>query len=477
MTNLSAPVRVRIPPSPTGDLHVGNARTALYNVLFAQQHDGQVVLRMEDTDRERSKPEFESAIIEGLMWLGLMWDEGPDIGGQLGPYRQSERSDIYRKYITQLLSSDKAYHCFCPPAQKQGGQVHSCDCPHLSKDEVAQRLEQERTAIRLKVEAREVVFEDLVRGEIRVHTDSFGGDFVVARSADDAVYHLAVVVDDITMAITHVLRGEDHLHNTIKHILIQEALGASRPIYAHLPLLLDDQKRKLSKRRNETSLLAFREAGYLPETMLNYLALLGWNNGGDREVFTFKELVEAFSIERVHKSGAVFSRQKLDSLNKTYLRALPLRELATRAEPWLSAVFPEMPDQALLEKAFDLERERAATLVELVQAVSYIKPSWEAAYGPELLVWKKGTTEDAMDRLTKVREFLMGMEDSHFSQENLEKTMLAWIDEKTLGRGDTLWPLRVALAGREHSPGPFDLAALLHKDEVLRRIDLALDLL
>ncbi|HLC48961.1 MAG TPA: glutamate--tRNA ligase family protein, partial [Candidatus Andersenbacteria bacterium] len=281
-------VRVRIAPSPTGNLHVGTARTALHNELFAKHYNGSFIIRIEDTDKARSKPEYETALLDGLKWLGISWNEGPDVGGAYAPYRQSERAGEHAKAVQQLLDTGKAYRCTCPAKEMTGGEVplHKCACPvafHTTG------------VIRLKVNPELISFTDIIRGEVKVHTNSFGLDFVIARDISDPLFHLAVVCDDEAMAITHVIRGEDHLHNTIKHILIQRALEYSQPTYAHLPLLLDEQRKKLSKRSGETNVLAFRDMGYLPQTMVNYLALLGWNNGDDREYYTHEELAEAFT--------------------------------------------------------------------------------------------------------------------------------------------------------------------------------------
>ena len=292
-----AGVRVRMPPSPTGLLHVGTARAALFNELYAHQNKGHFIIRIEDTDQERSRPEYEKEILEGLAWLGLTWDEGPDVGGGFGPYRQSERGDIYGRAILKLLESGRAY------------QIEDSE------------------AIKLKVDPQEVVFEDLIRGRVVIHSDTWGGDFVIARGPSDPVYHLAVVIDDAAQRISHIIRGEDHLTNTARHILLQQALGLATPLYAHLPLLLDEKRRKLSKRRGETSLLSFRDQGYLPEAMLNYLALLGWNPGDNREFFTHAELIELFDLTKVQKGGAIFSVDKLNSFNQHYLRQKSHKQL------------------------------------------------------------------------------------------------------------------------------------------------------
>ncbi|OGY31736.1 MAG: hypothetical protein A2805_02470 [Candidatus Andersenbacteria bacterium RIFCSPHIGHO2_01_FULL_46_36] len=431
------PVRVRIAPSPTGNLHVGTARTSLFNELFARHHNGKFIVRIEDTDKERSKPEYEQAILEGLTWLGVTWDEGPDIGGEYGPYRQSERTESYTQALQQLLDTGKAY--------KEG------------------------EAIRLKVEPQTVTFHDLIRGDIAIDTKSFEGDFIIARNINDPVFHLAVVCDDAAMKISHVIRGEDHIHNTAKHILIQKALGYPQPEYAHLPLLLDAQRKKLSKRNQETNLLAYRDMGFLPEAMLNYLALLGWNPGDEREFFTHEELATAFSMERVQKGGAIFSTEKLTAINKHYIRSLSVPELMQRA-----GISEENDATA---KAVALEQERISTLTELPEAIAFASPEWQATYPPSMLVWKKSTAEATKtilaDLITKVVQYEKG----DFTALQLQEYLIAWIDSGGLGRGDVLWPMRVALTGREHSPGPFEIAEVVGKNETIRRLTAARDIL
>lgn len=458
-------IRVRIPPSPTGNLHVGTARTALFNELFARREGGQTVLRFEDTDRVRSKLEFEKNILEGLRWLGITWDEGPDIGGEFGPYRQSERTKIYQKEIERLLSEGKAY--------KEG------------------------EAVKLRVTSQEVVFEDLVRGKVATHTDAWGGDFVIARSTTDALYHLAVVIDDEYMEISHVIRGEDHISNTARQILIQEALRYSRPLYAHVPLLLDSSRRKLSKRAGDTDLLAYRDMGYLPEAMMNYLAQLGWSPKDDREYLTREELIQAFGLGGIQKAGAFFSLEKLQAMNKHYLRKLSGEELYDRVQPFLEHTTgpvgsftptrrasqslpgggrgaPAAATRDYLIAALKTEQERIATLQELAEAIKFFLPDWSADYTPEILIWKKNDKEKTTELLKLLSEKLEGFSEADFTKETLEKNLMIWIDENKLGRGDTLWPMRVALTGKENSPGPFEVAAVLGKNETVKRLTAAL---
>ncbi len=438
-----AQVRTRIAPSPTGYLHVGTARTALFNELLAHNLGGQFIVRIEDTDRERNKPEFELAILQALAWLGVTWDEGPDKGGPFGPYRQSERTASYTQALEKLLASGAA-------VVDEGG-----------------------TAIRLRIEPQIVTFEDSIRGEVSVHSDTWGGNFVIARSLTDPLYHLAVVVDDAAMNITHVIRGEEHLTNTARHILIQRALGLPQPTYAHLPLLLDAQRKKLSKRTGEVSLLAYRDKGYLPDAMLNYLALLGWNPKDDAEFFTHEELVKRFSLEGVQKAGAIFSEEKLQAVNKHYLRQLPPGELLSQASPFLEKAGYTIDDAAYWRAAVACEQERIGTLAELPEKLEYFKPDWPADYPADRLVWKKSTPQATQQIIEQLELFITTLSDSDFTKETLEQKLMAWITEIGEGKGDVLWPLRVALTGLENSPGPFEVGAVLGKEVVLQRLHLA----
>lgn len=439
-------IRTRIAPSPTGYLHLGNARTALFNELLARQSGGDFIVRVEDTDKERNKPEYEAVILEALRWLGLSWDEGPDVGGPFGPYRQSERTAVYQEAIQKLLDSGAAY-------QEEGSQ-----------------------AIKLRVGAQTVTFPDMIRGGVAIHTDTWGGDFVIARTLTDPVFHLAVVVDDAAMEISHVIRGEDHLTNTARHILLQRALGLPQPQYAHLPLLLDTQRRKLSKRVGEVSLLAYRDKGYLPEAMLNYLALLGWNPKDDSEFFTHEELIKRFSLEGVQKAGAIFSEEKLQAVNKHYLRQLPAEALLAKARPFLEAAGYDLAGQQWAA-AVALEQERMATLAELPEKLTYFKTDWPGDFPTERLIWKKSTATATRDILTKLIEFLSRVPESDYAKEYLEQKLMAWIDESEQGKGDVLWPLRVALTGLDKSPGPFEVAAVLGKKTTLERLARALAML
>ena len=345
--------RCRIAPSPTGPLHIGTARTALFNFLFARQHEGTFILRLEDTDQARSTLAYERDILDGLHWLGLEWDEGPEVAGQpargpFGPYRQSERGALYTAAIDRLLADDRAYPCFCTPeelaADRQAQQEAKLDpayvgrCAELSRrsERQARRAEGRPAVIRFRVGNERVEFDDLVRGHVSIDTSALGGDLVIARSDGSPLYHFVVVVDDIEMRISHVIRGEDHLSNTPKHVLLFRALGAEPPAFAHLPLILNPDRSKMSKRKSQTAVDAYREQGYIREAIVNHLALLGWSSGSDEEVFAMDDLVARFDLGRVQPSGAIFDLARLDWLNGQWIRRLPSEELTERALPFLA---------------------------------------------------------------------------------------------------------------------------------------------
>ena len=331
--------RLRFPPSPTGRLHIGNVRTALYNWLVARRVGGAFVLRIEDTDVVRSTMESEERLLEDLRWLGLDWDEGPDIGGPHAPYRQSERIGTFRRYARRLIESGKAYHCFCSPEQLKAGREralaegrtpgYSGACRSIAPDEAERRIEKgEPAAIRFKVEeGPAIAWRDLVHGELSFGRDVIG-DFVVVRSGGIPAYNFAVTVDDALMNITNVIRGDDHISNTPKQLLIQDALGFPRPEYAHLPLILGSDRSKLSKRHGSTAVSELKKEGYLPEALINFMAFMGWNPGDEREIYSLASLTKEFSLEKIQKGGAVFNIKKLDFLNGFYIRQKSLEKLA-----------------------------------------------------------------------------------------------------------------------------------------------------
>ncbi len=442
-------VVTRIPPSPTGRLHIGTARTALFNYLFARHENGTVVFRSEDTDRARSKKEFEDEILEGLAWLGLSWDAFS---------RQSERAARYRELIEGLVRKGRAY---------------------ISEEPSREDPEKTVELVRLRNPGARITFIDLVRGGITFDTAELG-DFVIARSLDDPVYHFAVVADDMDAGVTHVIRGEDHISNTPRQILIQEALGAPRPAYAHLPLILDKKRAKLSKRSPSgvPQIADLRAEGFMPEALVNYLALLGWNPGDAREDFSLAELVEAFTLGGVQKSGAVWDRTKLLSVNQRWMRTLPPDEFIERGGLGALGFAPEP-----LAKAVPLLQERARTFAEA-----------HALAGGELLCLFEAPAPDAAALRAKeapglpradaaLAQFLASVErlpdgsSADAARAALMPLAEAAEAEGKGGRGAVLWPLRYALSGQERSPDPFTLVSLIGPAEAARRLKKAIGIL
>lgn len=460
-------VRTRFAPSPTGFLHLGSARTALFSFLYARHHGGEFLLRIEDTDRERSKPEFEEDIIAGLRWLGL----APD--GEI--VRQSERIELYREAINRLLRDDHAYYCFCPKetldaqreAQLQKGEAprYAGPCRSLTPDQVSQkRARGEPSVIRLRVPYQKLTFTDLICGDISWDT-ALIGDFVIAKSEDQPLFHLATPIDDHLQDISHVIRGADLIASTPKQILISRALGWQPPTYAHLPLLLSASGGKMSKREGSKSIREYQSEGYLPEALLNFAVLLGWHPKEDREIISLKEMIAEFELERVQRKGAAFDEAKLRWLNRHYLRQQPAEEIMKLLGDQHSAI-AYSSDQ--LSRIIELGRERADTLNDIFASVSFFFA--EPEYETELLVWRKSDRSGAQQSLARVRTVLESTTDSAFTAEQLQ-TALEPLDPD---KGVTFWPLRVALTGLSASPPPTEIATILGKARTLKRIDRAL---
>jgi len=466
----------RFPPSPTGSLHIGGVRTALFNFLFARKHGGEFILRIEDTDVERSEVKYEEEIIDGLKWLNINWDEGP--------YRQSERLDIYTKYLKQLLDSGYAFYCFHTKEflEKEANKPHRCDFKKMPMEELEKRLQKESAIIRFKTPPDlEIAFNDLIRGEIRFNSDALGGDFSLAKAEGPdkflPLYNFAVVIDDFEMKISHVIRGEDHISNTPKQILIQQALEMPTPKYAHLPLILGPDKSKLSKRHGAASVEEYYKMGYLPEALINFVAFLGWNPGTDKEFFSLEELIKEFDLSKVQKSGAVFNIEKLDWLNGQYLKALSLDELARRSVPFLmraNLIDENNYDFSYVKRVLALEQSRLKKLGEIGDRISYFFKS--PKYEPELLVWRGMLFKDVIASLKVSLKAISDINEADFNKDNLEKILLKEAERaKNKDKGRLLWPLRAALTGLEASPGPFEILEILGKDESIKRIELAID--
>ncbi len=467
-------IRVRIAPSPTGLFHIGTARTALFNFLFAKKREGNFILRIEDTDRKRSQKYFEQDIIDSLDWLGLKRDEGPVIGGEYGSYRQSERKEIYKKYLKQLLKEGKAFYCFCKKNETDllvtERNIHWCKCGDLEKKEVKEKINKgESFIIRFKTpRKKEVAFQDLIRGKVKFDTEIIG-DFSIAKNLSEPLYNFAAVIDDYEMRISHVIRGEDHISNTPKQLLLQQAFNFPSPAYAHLALILGPDKTKLSKRHNTISLKDYKDNGYLSGAMINFMALLGWNPGTNQEIFSLSELIKNFSLKRAQLSGAVFNLNKLNWINGHYIRNLPEKKYLEMALKYFKDY---NKDKEYLAKVSMISRGRLKKLSNLKRDTEFFfnKPQYEES----LLHWKQMTKEEVKKSLKESLKTLDGLSNIQFKKENLELILLKKAEEINKDRGCLLWPLRVALTGLNASPGPFDVAAILGKKESIERIEKAI---
>lgn len=440
-------VVTRMAPSPTGHLHIGTARTALYNFLYAKNKKGNFILRSEDTDRERSTKAFEEEICDGLSWLGISWD---------AYFRQSERGDVYTPYLEKIIAAKHAY---------------------VSKEESRAEPGKQVEVVRLRNPNKTITFDDEVRGEVTFDTTELG-DFVIARSMQEPLYHFAVVVDDHDMGVTHVIRGEDHISNTQRQILIQEAIGADRPIYAHLPLMLAPDRSKLSKRHGAVALYEFQQEGFLPEALVNYLALLGWNPGTDKELFTLDELVAEFDLSGVQSGGAMFSMEKLRWFNKEHLKKQSVEEHT-------QMILERLPERVTSLPQYSEERVARATstIIERISVAGDVAKEAEAgeydfyfaapSIDLDMLKWKKDTSvRDALPRLQHVAEIISTMAETS-SAEDIKDRLWKYAEE--VGKGEVLWPLRVALTGKERSPDPFTVMHVIGSGEAYKRVQIACD--
>src|SRR5437868_4492873 len=459
---VSGTVRVRIAPSPTGFAHLGTASTSLYNVLFARQNSGVFVLRIDDTDMERNRPEYEALIYESLHWLDLDWDEGPDKGGPHQPYRQSERVDLYKVHAARLLKEGNAYRCYCTPEELEAErrQAQAEKRPYKYSRRCLTNPPEGRSvfAVRFKVPGGEVTFTDMVRGEMRFDADLIG-DFIIVKSDGYPTYQFASPVDDALMRITHVIRGEEHLSNTPYQLMLVDALGYERPhAYAHMPLILAADGAKMSKRKHpELNLATYREQGYLPEALVNYLALLGWNPGTSQEIFTFDELAHAFSFERVQHAGARFDWEKLNWINGEYIRMLSDDELAKRLRPFV----PQL-DEETIRRAVPPLRTR---MHKLAQAIDYLDYLWTDPPTPTL---------DA-DTARRVRSAIDTLRDTPWEPEAIEAALEKAVAESGVGKGKFYTPLRDMITGKKVSLPIHYTLALLPKDVALLRLQRTVD--
>ena len=466
---MSEKVRVRFAPSPTGHLHLGGARTALFNYLFARHNKGTFILRIEDTDRTRSTEEYIEAIIEGMKWLGLNWDEGP--------YRQIDRFNIYKDYADKLLREGKAYYCYCSPeelekrrqeASAQGRTPKYDGRCKLLKEPIPDRV----PAIRFMMpQEGETVVNDLIRGMV-VFENAQLDDLIIMRSDGTPTYNFTVVVDDVDMGITHVIRGDDHLNNTPKQLHIYKAFGYGIPAFAHLPMILGHDKARLSKRHGATSVTSYKDMGYLSDAFVNYLARLGWAHG-DQEIFTRNELVEYFSLEDVGKSAAVFNPEKLLWLNSQYIMKTPTEKLIEMVMPFLVREKIIQKDQTLdkewLSKAIETLKERAKTLVELAHSLRfYIAEDIEY----EEKAKTKFLNEKNLPYLLDVKDAVKGID--NFVAPEIEKVFVSLVEKHKTKLGNIAQPVRVAITGKTESPGIFEVLEIVGKEKTLRRLESAI---
>ncbi|MDD4931522.1 MAG: glutamate--tRNA ligase [Candidatus Colwellbacteria bacterium] len=455
-------VRVRLAPSPTGAMHIGTARAGLFVWLFAKQHEGKFILRIEDTDKERSKKEYEESIISGLRDLGLEWDEF---------YRQSERTEIYHEHLVRLVSENKVYPCFCSKedldieraaaeAEKRS-VIYSGRCSNISPEEAKKRIEDgEPYTLRFRMPKEKIGFDDMVRGRVE-YDGSLIGDIVIAKSYDEPLYNFVVVVDDALMEITHVIRGEDHLSNTPKQIAIFNAFGYEPPNFGHLPLILNADRSKMSKRGGDTALVEFLEKGYMPEALINFLALLSWHPKDDREIFSKEDLIKEFSIERVQKGGSIFDYAKLNWLNRQYIsHIISTPDLMTRIERFIPSDWK--PTAAMIDSV----KTRLDTLAEIKEALAlYFEP---LSYEGDLLHFKD-KKDATIPNLEKILSVIDIADDSSFlSSESVADMLSGVVDPDS--KGEYLWPLRVSLSGRKISPGPYEIISAIGKKETVSRI-------
>ncbi len=504
MKNKFKKVRVRFAPSPTGLFHVGSARTALFNFLFARKNRGEFILRIEDTDRERSKREYEEDIMRSLDWMGVSWDEGP--------YRQSERKEVYRKHLLRLIEEGKAYYCFCTKKQLEGAKEkqrkrkepprYEGKCFSLSNTKRERLIKEGKEfVVRLRIpEDENLEFNDRIKGKIKFNAKDIGGDFVIAKGDLSTLYNFVCAIDDHEMKITHVIRGEDHLSNTPKQILIQRALKFNAPEFAHMALTLGTDKSKLSKRHGAVSLGEYMEKGYLPEAFVNFIALLGWHPGGENEIYSLDEIIEKFSLDDCQKSGAIFDIRKLEYINGYYIRKMKTEKLANLCIPYLVSAgllstefeeeqyppayggvqpklsyhIPASQEKVTFDKIVEiisLYQERMKLLSETKDLVDYFFLE-EVDYEKNLLFWKGAGEEETKKNLEKCISVISSFK--KWDKSLIEKTLLKKAGEGG-DRGKMLWPLRVALSGKKASAGPFDIIWVLGREKTLKRLKTAIN--
>jgi nondiscriminating glutamyl-tRNA synthetase len=489
-------IRVRIAPSPTGQLHLGTARTALFNFLFARHAGGTFIFRLEDTDQARSTVAYEQDIIDELHWLGLAWDEGPAVGdeperGTYGPYRQMQRLERYKQAADRLLAEDKAYLCYCSPEELDAARKrqeaareaprYNGRCAHLTPAErAAFEAEGRKPVVRFRIPRdRVIAFDDIVRGHVEIDTSALGGDLVIVRSDGTPLYHFTVAVDDAAMAITHVIRGEDHLSNTPKHILLFEALGAPIPQFGHLPLILNPDRTKMSKRKSQTAVADYRTQGFIPEAFVNYLALLGWSTGTEEEILSLAELIERFDLSTVNRAGAIFDRERLEWLNGQWIRRLPPEDLIDRLRPYMERELDAgriewMPSEGEMRALLPVVQERLPTLAAVGDLIGFIFVK-DVDPDPALMVPKRWDAATAVTGLRAARHTIAEVGPVSWEADEIEPPLRRLVEERGWKAGDLFMAIRVAVTGRTATPPLFDTMVALGHERTLARLDRAIE--
>lgn len=475
-------VRVRIAPSPTGLPHIGTFRTFLFNWLFARKHGGTFIIRIEDTDRERYVPGAVDALLDAVGWFGLNWDEGPRVGGPHRPYEQSQRLGIYHQHVDRLLAEGKAYRCYCSPERlaalrrEQEARKEPPGYDRVCRDLTAeQRAEREASGVQAVVRFAvpldgSTTFRDVIHGDVTWENRVLD-DFVILKSDGYPTYHLAHLVDDHLMEISHVLRGDEWISSTPRHVLLYRAFGWDPPVFAHLPAILGPDRKKLSKRHGPTSIASFQEAGYLPEALLNYLALCGWSPGGvEEEVLSLAELVQRFSLERVSRTGAIFDHAKLDWFNGVYIRSLSVNELARRLRPFFPADV-QKADAAYLTGVATLIQDRLRTLSDAVELADFFFAE-DLDYPPALLIQKGMTEEQTVEALRRSLE--LARETASFRHQELDTAYRALCIQLGLSTSQLFMSIRVACTGKTATPPLFETMEVLGRERCVRRLEAAL---
>ena len=489
-------IRVRIAPSPTGPLHIGTARTALFNYLFARHTGGTFVLRLEDTDVARSTAAFEKDILDALHWLGITWDEGPGVAGleeagPYAPYRQMQRLGSYAEAAEALLAKDLAYRCYCTPEELEADRrareaaklppAYSGRCAHLTPDERAAReAEGRRGAIRFRVRPGVVGWNDLIRDRVEIDTANLGGDFVIVRADGTPLYHFTVVVDDAAMQISHVIRGEDHVSNTPKHILLFEALGYGIPTFGHVPLILNPDGTKMSKRKSQTAVSDYIAQGFTREALVNYLAFLGWSPGTEDDLLTLDEIAQRFELDKVQKGGARFDRERLEWLNGQWIRRLDDADLVARLLPFTEAAavagqIDRAPSEGELTALLPIVRERLSTLASITDVAGFL---WrELTPDPAALVPKRWDAATTIEGLTAAGERLAAHDAVTWEADELEPPLRRLVEARGWKAGDLFMAIRMAVTGQAATPPLFDVLVALGRERTLARLDAAVEAL